>query len=134
MRKNITAAAVIAAAAIMTTTTPASAVRFSAGLSGSISVGPDFGACATVTAPSPWDTIVGSFTAAGEMQGPGTRVGTVRYAEPFVAQGYWSGCIDGAYLGATAGEAKYVLHAHRIGGEFAEVQHCVVNRGVVTCV
>lgn len=133
MRKKIVAAVLIAAGTLATTT-PASGVRISAGLSGSISVGPDFGACANVTAPSPYDVIVGSFTAVGEMQGPGTRVGTVRYSVPFVAYGSWSTCIGGAYLGATAGEAKYALHAVRIGGEYAEVQQCFVNRGVVNCV
>ncbi len=134
MRKKIAAVAMIAAATTMATTTPASGARFALGMSGGITVHDDLGACAGVTAASPYDTIVGSFTALAVLQGPGTRAATVRYAVPFVAQGSWSTCISGAYSGATAGEAKYVLHAHGTTGEYVEIKQCVVNRGAVTCV
>lgn len=132
MVRSCVAAAVLAAS-VCATTAPAGAIGLGLGLAGTVAVGPDLGACATVTGPA-GSTIVGSFTAVGQVQGPGTRFGTIRYTTPFVATSSWSGCAPGAYPGATAGEAKYVLHAHSTAGDYVEVKQCVVNRGVVTCV
>ena len=133
MRKIIPVVAV-ATAFLATTGTPASGLAIAVGMTGGISVTSDFGACAYVSAGSPNQLIVGSFTAVGVMQGPGTRLGTVRFSEPILATGSWSRCIFGAYPGATAGDAKYVLHAHTTSGEYLEVKHCTVNRGALTCV
>ncbi len=113
--------------------TPAAAVPVRFGGGGGITVGPDLGACATVTF-APGELVVGHFSAVAEMQGPGTMAGTVRGAIPFTAVGSWSGCISGAYPGATAGEGRYVLDGHSASGDVIEVKQCVVNRGAVTCV
>jgi hypothetical protein len=115
------------------TSTPAHAIRIGSGVSGGISVGADFTACASLTFPA-GHLFVGSFSAVGELQGPNTKVGTVRGALPILANGSWSGCINGSYFGATVGDGKFVLHAHSTTEDFAEVQQCVVNNGAITCV
>jgi hypothetical protein len=129
--------ALVAATVVVVSTfaapVPASGLGIALGLTGRIWVGNDFESCAHVSGPA-GATIVGTYTAVGTMQGPGTRVGTVRWSQPFAATGSWGVCVPGAYFGATAGEAKFVLHAHSASGEYAEVLQCVVNRGVVTCV
>lgn len=130
MRKIILLATMLASSAGILA--PAGAVPLPLGLGGGISVGNDFGACAHIVSSSA-EPFIGTFSAVGQMQGPSTRAGTVRAAMPIHGQYYWSACIPGAYDGATAGEAKYVLHAHSVSGEYVEVQQCVVNRGVVTC-
>jgi hypothetical protein len=125
------------AAAVVATATfaqPASALRLAGpGVTGGITVNPDFTACATVTFAS-GGLMVGEFAAVGEMQGPGTKVGTVRGAVPIVAAGTWSGCIPGAYSGATVGDGKFTLNVHGATEDFAEVQQCVINLGALTCV
>lgn len=133
MRKRVLVAAVAVAASVSATPLPAAGLAIPLGLSGSITVFPDLGACATVTAP-PGTAFVGTFTAVAELQGPGTRIGTVRSLVPVVAVDYWQTCISGAQGGATAGEGKYVLHAHSTTNEYVEVKQCVVNRGTLTCV
>lgn len=117
---------------------PASAVGVGVLANGNISVGGDLGACASVTFPVN-TTFVGEFSAVGEVQGPGTKVGTVRGVIPFASPkpitNSWSGCIPGAYSGATAGEAKYTLTASGAnGGEVVYVVQCAVSNGNVTCV
>ncbi|MDQ1712386.1 MAG: hypothetical protein QOE45_1836 [Frankiaceae bacterium] len=133
MRKAILGL-LLAAATIPAGAQPASAFAFkSAGVTGGITVSADFTACATVTF-SGGGTIVGEFSAVGELQGPGTKVGTVRGSLPILATGSWSGCIPGAYTGATVGDGKFALDVHSTTDDYFEVQQCVVNRGALTCV
>lgn len=116
---------------------PASAIGTSILASGGINVAADLQGCATVTFPTN-TTFVGQFSAVGEVQGPDTRVGTVRGVLPFASvkpiENSWSGCISGAYAGATAGEVKYTLTASGAnGGEIAYVVQCTVTNGSVSC-
>ncbi|HEX2196862.1 MAG TPA: hypothetical protein VHJ76_08045 [Actinomycetota bacterium] len=103
----------------------------------SISVAADLSACATVTFPA--NTVfVGEFSATGQVQGPGTKLATIRGVKPFAQPkpitSSWSGCISGAYAGAAAGSVKYTLVASSIsGGEVVYVVECVVKDGQVTC-
>jgi hypothetical protein len=114
-------------------TTPAHALSVgTAGVTGGITVYPDFTACVNLTFPT-GHVFVGQFTAVGELQGPSTKAGTVRGALPIVAVGSWSGCIQGSYAGATVGEGKFVLDAHSTTEDHVEVQQCVVNNGVLAC-
>lgn len=128
---TVVAATVLAVSTIVAPA-PASGLAIPLGLTGHVWVGNDLESCPHVSGP-PGATIVGTYTAVGTMQGPGTRAGTVRWWEPFVATGSWGTCVPGAYAGATAGEAKFVLHAHSSFGDFVAVVQCVVNRGAVTC-
>jgi hypothetical protein len=125
----VTAAAIALGAA---TAAPASAFEVEVGINGTVTVNGDLSACASLS----WSggLLVGQFTAVGEAQGPGTKLGTLRAAEPIVASsGHWSRCIPGAYYGATAGEAKYVLTATTAGGDHVTVKQCTVAFGSVTC-
>lgn len=128
--------ALLALPALLFPTTPASAIGVGVFASGSITVDSSLGACATVTFPVA-TTAVGEFSGVGEVQGPGTKVGTVRGVIPFVINRgtSWSGCISGAYAGATAGEAKFTLTASGAnGGEIVYVVQCTVTNGTVSCI
>jgi hypothetical protein len=115
---------------------PAGAVGVGVFAGGDIQVANDLSACASVTFAAS-TTFVGAFTATGQVSGPGTKVATIRGVQPFVVTRgtSWSGCIPGAYEGATAGWAKYTLTASGVsGGEVAYVVQCAVTNGVVRCV
>lgn len=132
MRKALLAGAAMVALAVGAV--PASATGFDAGISGTVTVAGDLSACATVTAPR-GVAVAGEFSAAGEMQGPGTQVGTIHNAKPVVTtSGTWTGCIDGGYFGATAGEAKYTLVVGSAGGSHVTVTQCTIALGRLTCV
>jgi hypothetical protein len=130
MRKALLVGAALTAALA---NTPAHALSFGAGVTGGISVGSDFTACASLTFPG-GRLFVGEFAAVGELQGPSTKVGTVRGAIPIVGNGFWSGCIAGSYAGATVGDGKFTLNAHSTTEDYVEVKQCVVNHGAITCV
>lgn len=125
------------AATLTAATPPAGAVGAAVGLNGGITVSDDFTTCATLSFPTR-TTIVGQLTAVGEVQGPGTRVGTVRGAIPIVVTNddEWYGCIPGAYTNATVGELKATLTATAAaGGELVDVKQCaIVASGPATCV
>lgn len=134
MRREIIVALAIASS-YSPAALPASAVAYktSGSVSGGLTVHADFTVCASLTFAS--GTFTGVFAAVGQMQGPGTKVGTVRAAVPVLGTwGTWYDCIPGAYHGATAGEAKFVLIAAGSAGEYIEVQECVINGGAITCV
>jgi hypothetical protein len=136
--KTIIAAGMLITAMVFGAAPAASAAGAALLAGGDIAVGDDLGGCATVSFPTN-TTFAGQFTAVGEVQGPGTRVGTIRGAIPFAnvkATGNsWSGCISGAYAGATAGEVKYTLTASGAnGGEIVYVVQCAVTNGTVSCV
>lgn len=131
MRARTVVAAALAATAV--SVAPASAIEYDAGISGNITVYPDLSACATLSWPG--GPVVGQFVAVGEVQGPGTKVGTVRSAVPVASSsGWWSSCVSGAYFGATAGEGKYTLSASGVGGDHVTVKQCTVTFGTLTCV
>lgn len=132
MRRLIVAIVTTAVAAI--TTAPASAFEVDAapGVSATLDVRPDFTVCATVAVEDA-TAFVGELSAVGQLQGPGTRVGTVRGATPVAGSGTWSDCISGSYEGATVGDGKFSLAVHSDHGDFAIVKQCVVNRGALTC-
>lgn len=114
----------------------ASAVEAGLFAGGDIAVNNDLSACASVEFDEA-TTFVGSYTAVGEVQGPGTQAATIRHSEPIVVKNSatWVGCSPGAYEGATAGEAKFILHVHGLsGGDYVNVKQCTVNFGTVTCV
>lgn len=127
------AAALGAAALVCPAALPSSAMTVPLGLDAVVDVDADFTACATVTARD-GSVFAGTFAAMGYMEGPGTKVATVRGAAPVSGAGYWHGCISGAYSGATVGEAKYVVSAHGDTGDVVVVIQCVINRGSLTCV
>ena len=106
-----------------------------AGGGGAISPTSGLGACATLSF-SGGGTFVGQFVGVGELQGPGTQVGTVRGAIPIVVTSgsSWSGCIPGSYAGATAGEAKFTLSGNSKNGDYLAVVQCAVTNGHQTCV
>ncbi len=127
MRTNVLAALLAAAA----TPLPAHAA---AGVTISIAVAGDLGACATVTSPTPVDA-AGWFAAGGYAAGPGTIVAPAGGAAEVVMAGdtWWRGCVNGAYAGATTGRAEYAVYVSARGGDELAVTHCVVSGGMVTC-
>jgi hypothetical protein len=132
MRKALAGLAILGAT--IPATQPAFAIAVgTTGVSGGITVSSDFTVCAELTFAS-GGLVVGEFSAVGEMQGPGTKVGTVRSAEPILStNGHWSSCISGAYLGATVGDAKITLVASSATSDYVEVKQCVINFGALTC-
>lgn len=135
--RSLVVTLVMTAAALGLWGSPAGAVGAGVFAGGDIDVAADLGACATITFPVS-TTFVGEFSATGQVSGPGTRYATIRGALPFVnTRGgtSWTGCIPGAYEGATAGWAKYTLTASGLnGGEVVYVVQCAVTNGVVSCV
>lgn len=135
-RSKLAILGLLALPALLIPASPASALGVGLLATGDITPDDSLGACATVTFPSS-TTAVGQFTGVGEVQGPGTKVGTIRGAIPIIINRgtSWSGCIPGAYAGATAGEAKFTLTASGAnGGEIVYVVQCTVTNGTVTCV
>ena len=135
IRRALLAGALALSAAVLPMSS-ASAVGVGVFATGSITVDAALNGCATVTFPVE-TTFTGSFSAVGQVQGPGTRLGTVRGSIPFVVQGAkdWTGCIAGAYAGATSGGATYALHASGLnGGDVIYVVQCAVTNGQVACV
>lgn len=135
-RKKLAILSLLALTVFLFPLNPASAIGVGVFANGSITPDSALGACASVTFPVN-TTAVGEFSAVGEVQGPGTKVGTIRGAIPIVINRgtSWSGCIAGAYSGATAGEAKYTLTASGAnGGEIIYVVQCTVTNGTVSCI
>lgn len=113
---------------------PATALEFkTAGVSGSLQVSPGLGACGTLVFP-PGETFVGQLTAVAYLEGPGTKVGTVRRSIPIVASGSWYGCIPGSYSGAAVGDGKFALTGQSATNDYTNVKQCVVSNGTLTCV
>ena len=130
MRKALVALAVASLSALVTP--DAGAIGFTtAGADGGIEVDPGLGACGWLEFPG--QTFVGEFTALAYVQGPGTKAGVVRGVIPVVGYGYWSGCIPGAYYGATLGEGKYTLNAAAATNQVHQIKECVVLAGALTC-
>lgn len=135
-RKRLAILSLSALTAFLFPLTPASAIGIGVFATGTITPDSALGACASVTFPVS-TTAVGEFSAVGEVQGPGTKVGTIRGAIPIVINrgSSWNGCIPGAYSGATTGEAKYTLTASGAnGGEIVYVVQCTVTNGHVSCI
>src|SRR5688572_25253886 len=134
--KAIVASAMLVTGLVFGSSVPASAAGTALLADGDITVYDDLTACATVSFNS-GTAFAGSFEGVGEVQGDGTKVGTIRGARAIsdLNGGTWSGCIAGAYAGATAGEAKFVLHASGVnGGDVVYVVQCTVMFGNVSCV
>lgn len=132
MRRTTVVALVLAAAGLHGGQ-PASAAGIRLGLDGDIRVANDLMGCAWVDAEL-GQAFAGTFTAVAWMQGPGTKVSTVRSVVPVSGSGPWELCVPGGHSGAVAGEGKYVLHATSADGDLFVVRQCVLDRGVLTCV
>lgn len=120
------------AALLLSTATYANAIAFKtgSGLNGRITVYPDFHICVDVWSDLPFTAVVAG---GGELQGPGTQLGTVRYAQPFTGNADVHFCIPGSYANAAVGEAKFVLEIYTDTATYHEVQQCTVANGVVSC-
>lgn len=105
-----------------------------AGLVVTITVGADLGACATVESPVRVDA-VGLFAAGGYAAGPGTIVAPAGGATTIVMTGEttWRGCVNGAYAGATRGEAHYVVAVTTGNSDNVTARSCVESGGMVSC-
>jgi hypothetical protein len=131
--RRTTVLALVLAAFSLPGAQPASAAGIQLGLNGDIHVAPDLMGCAWIEADF-GQTFVGTFTAVAVMQGPGTKVSTVRSVVPVSGSGSWELCLPGGHSGAVAGEGKFVLEAASATGELFVVKQCVIDRGVLTCV